>query len=768
MRIPLDYYRILGLPIQATAEQLKQAHRDRTQQLPRREYSDVAIAARKRLIDEAYGVLSDTDQRQAYDMGFLAKTYDQESGLKPKRLLSLKETSQTPSSESGVDAQTPSIEIDDHDFVGALLILQELGEYEQVVKLSLPYLSNGSIGLKDGRFGDPDLILPDVVLTVALADLELGREQWQQGQYEKAAESLEMGQDVLLQQNLFASLRGEMQADLFKLRPYRILELLQQPDEKAVERHRGMQLLREMLQERSGIDGHGDDQSGLSVEDFLRFLQQLRRYLTTTEQQTIFETEARRPSAVATYLAVYALIAQGFANRQPALVRKAKLMLMQLGRRQDVHLEKAVCALLLGQTEEASRSLELSQEREPIAYIRENSEDSPDLLPGLCLYAERWLQDEVFPHFRDLSNQSVSLKDYFADEHVQSYLESLSTEVETANEWVVVQPRRTSDGVSTSSTPSLQPQPSIGTTPKLSGISSTTTSFTPPMAGSPTSSQTGVSVSNSRSSQFKSALSSTTLQEQGLPQASRQTPTSASEPPLKTLASESRSAATPPSIPLSSPASSPDRRSTSGRRSSNSPDQAKILRLILLGALAIFALWFLWWLLSSLFGWIFGGFGGQSSERLRGEQAIVRLDQPLLEIPEPQTSRLSGELTPDLAERVVQTWLDTKAAALGEEHQIAALRDILVDPALAEWVTIAESIKSEGSYRNYDHNLTVREVRVNPNNPNQGEVDTQVTEAITFYEGNQVVDRQEDTLQVQYQLVQQQGQWRIEDWNILR
>ncbi len=70
MRIPLDYYRILGLPIQATAEQMRQAHRDRTQQLPRREYSEVAIQARKQLIDEAYAILSDPEERQTYDVSF--------------------------------------------------------------------------------------------------------------------------------------------------------------------------------------------------------------------------------------------------------------------------------------------------------------------------------------------------------------------------------------------------------------------------------------------------------------------------------------------------------------------------------------------------------------------------------------------------------------------------------------------------------------------------------------------------------------------------
>ncbi|MGB8687789.1 MAG: DnaJ domain-containing protein, partial [Microcoleus sp.] len=79
MLIPLDYYRILGLPIQATAEQLHQAHRDRTLQLPRREYSEVAIVARKQLLDEACAVLSDSDGRKAYDASFLAKTYDRES-----------------------------------------------------------------------------------------------------------------------------------------------------------------------------------------------------------------------------------------------------------------------------------------------------------------------------------------------------------------------------------------------------------------------------------------------------------------------------------------------------------------------------------------------------------------------------------------------------------------------------------------------------------------------------------------------------------------
>ena len=178
MRIPLDYYRILGLPIQATAEQLRQAHRDRTQQFPRREYSEATIVARKQLIDEAYAVLCDPEKRETYDGSFLAKTYEPEvEELNPSSEISLDkaEEEETKLQETGVvipkiasrrlgkrissqnkqtqvasefDSKSPSIEIEYPQFVGAILILQELGEYELVLKVSHPYLINNSATIK--------------------------------------------------------------------------------------------------------------------------------------------------------------------------------------------------------------------------------------------------------------------------------------------------------------------------------------------------------------------------------------------------------------------------------------------------------------------------------------------------------------------------------------------------------------------------------------------------------------------------------------------
>jgi hypothetical protein len=330
------------------------------------------------------------------------------------------------------DAQNLSIEIASEELVGALLILQELGEYELVLKLGRNYLGNqnGAATARTVNHLASEEFLdsaerPDILLTVALACLELGREQWQQGHYENAAISLEAGLELLYSEGLFTSVQAEIQADLYKLRPYRILELLALPQDKTVERHQGLELLQSILDDRGGIDGTGNDESGLNIDDFLRFIQQLRKYLTVAEQHKLFEAESKRPSAVATYLAVYASIARGFTHRQPALIRHAKQMLMRLAKRQDVHLEQSLCALLLGQTEEATRVLELSQEYEALALIREKSQDSPDLLPGLCLYTEQWLQTEVFPHFRDLAGQQASLKDYFANPQVQAYLEAL-------------------------------------------------------------------------------------------------------------------------------------------------------------------------------------------------------------------------------------------------------------------------------------------------------------------------------------------------------
>jgi hypothetical protein len=780
--IPLDYYRILGLPIQATAEQLQQAHRDRTLQLPRREYSQVAIAARKQLFDEAYAVLSNAEQRLAYDASFLAKTYDTEndSGLgakhlwekiaadqKPNHATVLQEAEDNLNSDLWApdlspDPHTPSIDIEAQQFGGALLILQELGEYELVLKLTRPYLSNGSPKIRGGVFGDPQLVRPDLVLTTALAYLELGREQWQQGQHENATLSLEAGQDLLLRESLFPSVRGEMQADLYKLRPYRILELLALPPEKVADRHRGLHFLREMLEERGGIDGSGDDQSGLGVEDFLRFMQQLRKHLTTAEQQTLFEAEARRPSAVATYLAVYTLLAQGFASRQPGLIRRAKLMLMQLGRRQDVHLEKAVCALLLGQTEEASRSLELSSESTPLTFIRENSQDSPDLLPGLCLYSEHWLKEEVFPHFRDLASLPVSLKDYFADKNVQAYLEALPTESEAANEWVAVQPRLgkpelvrplTKEAEATSSSPTYRTAAVTLTSPE---VPMTTAVRNTPRVSNPT-------VTPRVSSPPPSIAANN--QTKGVAEGGRRSLNPATE---HKRGAQGRSRRLPNAVATGA--------GSFGKINWNwqqleaqfkSMNIQKNRRIAIVAAIVIFLL--LGFLTVQTFNWLANAIQSLSGPTLKGEQALIKLEEPPIEIPPlPQPSPPSNQLNEETGKQIIESWLTAKQAALGKDYAIDELKAVLVDPALARWLPMAETQQRNNVYQNYEHTVKVTSVQISETNPDQGQVEADVTEKAQVFDRGQPTGSRNDDLRVRYELVRIDGKWRIKDWEIVR
>ena len=818
MRIPLDYYRILGLPIQATNDQLRQAHRDRTLQLPRREYSDAAINARKQLIDQAYAVLSDSEHRQRYDTSFLAKTYE----FSPETdLLS----AHAPSAYVGatdiaeIDPHAPSIEIEQPQFIGALLILQELGEYELVLKLGRPFLAGGTASLKEGQYGEPAIVFSDVVLTVASACLELGREQWQQTQYENASEALETGQQLLLREGLFANVRGEIQSDLYRLRPYRVLELLAASEEMVDARSKGIGLLQAMLQDRSGIDGAKDDQSGLNVDDFLRFIQQIRAYLTAEEQQSLFEREANRPSAVATYLAVYALLARGFADHYPELVQRAKQYLTRLSDRQDVNLEKAVCSLLLGQTEEASQALELSREQDSIAFIRQHSQDSPDLLPGLCLYTERWFQDEVFPHFRDLAQCQVVLKEYFADPHVQSYLEQLP-DAEAASHQ---RPFRSSEVAD----PSNQ---AVTNRVAMVTYGSSGNGFQPVMEREPAANSDSyanwereadqeslIAAAKARivSRSATATLGSDMLNSSMMPMAERDGEESiGGKQELPTRSTEQILSRSDRPHSGNSGGSGRNRR---GDRFKIAPQFARWLLpgLALLGVVA----------LGFFLSWLAKGWQNPANQvaQQQDEKLLVQLDKSLIDLAD-DAPLTATTLDKQSAQAVLSSWLAAKSKAMGSTYEIDQLDTILIDPSLSAWRADAEDLKRNGEYRVYQHDVTVESVELLPAsltteigtpspeasvsasdmaNPssavtaiagsnsaspspsvilpsispsttsgsaiaNEAKVVANVKETTEIFRSGKVDGSpQTDNLRVQYNLVRRDGKWRIQDWQML-
>ncbi|MBW4618751.1 MAG: DUF4101 domain-containing protein [Cyanosarcina radialis HA8281-LM2] len=730
MRVALDYYRILGLPIQAPADQVPQAYSDRLQQLPHPEYSEVAVAARKQLLDEAYTVLSDPEQRSIYDIGFLKP-----SDISPLEAGAEPTATEPPAAETNVEAYNSSLEIPPQQFVGALLVLYELGEYVQVLELCQPYLTSDRLNVASDR--------ADIILTICLSNLELGREQWQQRQYENAAAALELGQKLLLKEGLFPDIEAEIAADIAKLRPYRILELIALPEENVTERLAGLQLLKGMLQDRGGIDGKQNDRSGLSTDDFIRFIQQLRGYLTAAEQQILFEAEAKRPSAVAAFLAVYALIAQGFSQRQTGLILRAKQILTRLGKHQDVHLERAVCALLLGQTEEAISALELSQDRQAVAFVRDRSQGAPDLLPGLCKYSEQWLQTEVFPHFRDLANEKVSLKSYFADEGVQAELETLSAAELPAWERELLEQHRLV--------------------------------YAPPASSEDTSveDESWAIESGDRSSD-KNARSAA---ERVLPDreiAAGRVSTLTPTPSFSTRTAEERSLGTP--IQRRRRRRSRQRHQQDGQASNGRTPSLltkfnslpKTGRWLILGLASLVIVLpaigiYYWWHKTP---------NGVATPALEGEQLDISLDKPLFPTPTAQTPSPPpedsfGEAT---AQEAIEQWLAAKAKAMGKEHQIDALEAILADPVLSKWQQRSETAKKNNSYWQYKHNVKIKSVKASQANPDRATVEASVNEVAELYKGDRV-DRNSsynEQLLVKYELVRQDGNWRISQIEVVK
>ena len=757
MRIPLDYYRILGLPIQATAEQLKQSHRDRTLQVPRREYSELAIDARRQLLDKAYDVLGNSARRAEYDQDFLNKT---------------KSASLGDGSGEGVgdsdnpDANVPTIDIENHLLVGALLVLLELGEYELVLRLGRPYIKRDT-GTPEGQLLKAQPALPDIILTLAVACLELGREEWQQNHYEHAAESLEIGRELLLKEDLFPVLRAEVQADLYKLRPYRCLELIARPLEQKQSRQEGINLLRGMLQDRSGIDGADDDLSGLGVDDFLRFVQQLRGYLTAAEQQEVFEAEAQRPSAVGTYLAVYALLARGFAQHQPALIRRAKQMLLRLSGRQDVHLEQAVCAVLLGQTEEASRALELSQELDPLALIREHSQGSPDLLPGLCLYAENWLQQEVFPFFRDLDQEPATLKDYFADSAVQSYLENLPLENERNSRSTALSEQPTAGqtletvgstaGNTTGNIGSVvgagAGMATVGTAAgatagfEPSTLGTPSGSFSPPSLGNRIGTAGAVGVAGAAgfaggaSIVDKISKMSPTGQLGGGDAAASGNGDVAGRTGLSAL------------------------RERRNRRGGASPKWDRVALLIVAGLLSLgFGLFLAGQVWNVLRG---AGAGGGEGAVIEGDPLDLSINEPVIEI-ESQTAT-TGVAVDDaqgIAEATINQWLAAKRAAYSSEHDISDLENVVAGQVLRDIQNDVRSSEENGWYVNYTHG-DVNVLSVTPENAEGADsltVRAEVVESADSYDRNgrdPGYSYTDDVVSATYELVRNGDGWVI-------
>ncbi|WP_319423156.1 IMS domain-containing protein [Pleurocapsa sp. FMAR1] len=775
MRIPLDYYQILSVPVKATSSQLEQAYSDRIRQQPRREYNDQAIQSRQELIKHAYQVLADPKQRANYDAQFLVNMQPVEFSIPEAIVSEENEESRESATESLIQEDlpldvrviNPTIEVAPSQLIGALLILHELGEYELALRLGVDYFNSQDF---DKLSSEQEVKVrtdaqENIILSLTLAYLELGREQWHRREYENAAVSGQMGVDLLNRENLFPQIKAELELDLYKLRPYRVLELISQNQANSPERAKGFELLREMLLQRQGIEGKGQDRSGLNFDQFLCFIQQLRTYLTSTEQQQLFDREAQNDSAIASYLAVYALLARGFCFKQPELVLRAQRKLDYLSEKQDVAWEQTVSALLLGHTEKAIYKLQNSPDKTKLEQVQRHSLDTTDLLPGICFYSEQWLQEDVIAQFSDLANISLTIREYFADQEVQAYLEELAPPALLSKMPNASFNSHQQDTANNQKNKSVNNVGFFSRWRNLLAFEKTSTTASNKVS-QPERELITVTVGTSTTSapQNNHAASKTNSKprfRQTVPQNSTQvnySPPATAKSPSLPLQHQQR--AVPPEVIQKAQGKARQKRIARKKKLSSATvrkGRLFILGLILgTGTLAFVAM--------KLFL--------NPAKNANQASLATAISQPMVELPDVKPKVAVKPLVSftEQSQQVIQTWLTSKSAAFGKEHKIDQLNNILAEPLLATWRKRALYYQKSNSYREYEHNITVRSAKIDPNNPQKATVDAEVKEIAKHYQAGKLDNAQsyDDNLLVRYQLIFQGENWLIQNTEVLK
>lgn len=409
MELPIDHFRLLGVSPAIDAQSVLRTLEQRLDRPPQDGFTEEALEARAQLLRESADLLSDDRRRQRYEAELTA-VIEGDPGVIPALVI--------PSSRE----------------VGGLILLWEAGQGLQAFELASRSLQPPRApALGSGRESD-------LALVAGLACRQAAEEDQQERQYERAAEVLLKGQQLLQRMGQHAALRQALARERDALLPYRVLQLLSRP--AVQERREGLALLDRLVERRQGLDGDADPDFARPA--FEAFLSQIRPYLTVQEQIDLFERWALEGSRRASVLAAMALAASGFAQRKPQRIADAATRLRTLDPEGLVR-PVACLTLLLGQVEEA-QALFLSRpasagpsDADPSSAGKlsatpltppeaagpdDQAGDSATVSPlaELCLTCAGWLQSEVLPGYRDVEIEA-DLEAWFADRDVQDYID---------------------------------------------------------------------------------------------------------------------------------------------------------------------------------------------------------------------------------------------------------------------------------------------------------------------------------------------------------
>ncbi|XP_076900115.1 protein ACCUMULATION AND REPLICATION OF CHLOROPLASTS 6, chloroplastic-like [Bidens hawaiensis] len=412
--IPIDFYRVLGAEPHFLGDGIKRCYEARVLKPPQYGYSDDALISRRQILQAACETLADLSSRREYNLGLADDEFD-----------------------------TIVTDVPFDNVPGALCVLQEAGEDELVLQI-------GESLLKERL---PKSFKQDVMLAMALSYIEISRDTMAMSppDYIKGCELLERALKLLQEEgasSLAPDLQAQIDETLEEINPRYVLELLALPldDEYKSRRTEGLQGVPNILWAVGG-GGAAAIAGGFTREDFMNeaFLR-----MTAAEQVELFTATPYNIPAESfeVYGVALAFIAQAFMGKKPRLVKEADSLFQQLqqikvtalsnsnvreNREADFALERGLCSLLVGEVDECRSWLGLNDENSPyqepsiVTFVMEHSRNDPDndLLPGLCKLLETWLDEVVFPRFRETADAQFKLGDYYDDPIVLRYLERL-------------------------------------------------------------------------------------------------------------------------------------------------------------------------------------------------------------------------------------------------------------------------------------------------------------------------------------------------------
>ncbi|XP_068639837.1 plastid division protein CDP1, chloroplastic-like isoform X2 [Aristolochia californica] len=304
----------------------------------------------------------------------------------------------------------------------ALCVLQEVGREKMVLEIGSAALQHS--GAKP--------YVHDLLLSMALSECSIAKMGFEKNAVAQGFEALARAQYLLTGQASLQNmpLLSQIQTSLEELAPACTLERLRMSHtpENSDRRQGAIAALRELV--RQGLEV----ETCCKVQDWPCFLSQALSKLNAAEivdllpWDNLVVTHKNKKSLVSQnqrividfkcfYTAMLAHVAVGFSSRRKDLISKAKNICDCLVPSEVVNLkfEQAFCSFLLGQAGEAAVAESLPQHEVNGTAVSRNLESSSSN-EKVNKSLEIWLKDEVLLTFPDTRDLSPSLIDFFRGE----------------------------------------------------------------------------------------------------------------------------------------------------------------------------------------------------------------------------------------------------------------------------------------------------------------------------------------------------------------